>query len=187
MERQHNIKLIINECLNGNTAAERKLFDLYYGYLRSICQRYDQRHEVIEEMINDTFYNAFKYLNRFDSSYDFKPWLRKVCINSCLKYLKKYPVSLHIHLYDDLPVNEKEIDVSLEGSQYLKILNSLPQQYRTVFNLFVFEEYKHTEIAEKLGISVGTSKSNLSRAKVKLINAISVLRNSKSKNDKVNG
>jgi RNA polymerase sigma-70 factor (ECF subfamily) len=150
-------------------AAERKLFELYYGYVLSICQQYGKSKQEFEEMLNDTFYTVFRYLVRYDEQYDFKPWLRKVCVNSCLKYLKKYRIEFETEELTQRTENRNvELADDISSDHVFKIINQLPRAYRIVFNLYVIEEYKHHEIAELLGISVGTSKSNLSRAKMKL-------------------
>lgn len=150
-------------------AAERKLFELYYGYVLSICKRYGKRNEEVEEMLNDSFYTVFRYLDRYDKQYDFKPWLRKVAINSCLQYLKKYRIAFHTEeLTNQAEYVRTELTEDISYEHIHQLINRLPHAYRVVFNLYVIEEYKHSEIAELLGISVGTSKSNLSRAKQKL-------------------
>ena len=150
-------------------AAERKLFELYYGYVITICKRYGKSKQEREEMVNDAFYTVFRYLERYDEQYDFKPWLRKVCINSCLQYLKKYKITFETEELTQL-VEDKTIVLAddIDSEHIFQMINQLPRAYRIVFNLYIIEEYKHHEIAELLGISVGTSKSNLSRAKMKL-------------------
>ena len=164
-----NIKLIIAGCLKQNPASQKKLFELYYAYIMSICIRYCANSGEAKEMLNDTFYKVFKYINRYDSSYPFKPWLRKVCINTCLEYKRKYFLKKNIYplenIYSEI-LSEPAFEIP-EGDNldYMRLLKDLPPACKTVINLFVIEEYKHHEIAEMLGISVGTSKSNLSRAK----------------------
>lgn len=184
-----NIKLIIAGCLDHNQASEKRLFELYFGYIKSICLRYGNNIQETDEMLNDTFYTTFKYLDRYDISYDFKPWIRRVCINCCLQYLKKHDFKYDLINLDDLKIadsNTIEIE-EVEQSTLLKFIKDLPPSYRTVFNLYVFEEYKHSEIADLLQISVGTSKSNLSKAKMKLESMITNYRLSKNKKDIVHG
>lgn len=187
--KKPNIKLIIAGCLDHNQASEKKLFELYYGYVRSVCSRYANKGEELDEMINDTFYTAFKYLDRYDSTYDFKPWIRKVCINCCLQYLKKYEAKFSVvDVKDfesiDIPVMHIE---ELEDSELLQMIKQLSPAYRMVFNLYVFEEYKHSEIAELLNISIGASKSNLSKAKTKMAALIINYRLANPKKDKAHG
>ena len=184
-----NIKLIIAGCLDHNQASEKHLFELYFGYVSSVCSRYAKNNQEADEMLNDTFYTAFRYLDKYDSSYDFKPWIRKVCINCCLQYLKKYEARFSVVDIEnvslvDLPVDQ--ID-EVEGSVLLRMIKELSPAYRMVFNLYVFEEYKHSEIAAILNISVGASKSNLSKAKAKLETLITKYRVDNKLNDTAHG
>ncbi len=164
-----NISLVITGCKQKNPASEKKLFDLFYAYVRSICLRYGSSSADADEMLNDSFYNIFRYIEKYNKDFPFKPWLRKVCINCCLQHNRKYINQKKNISFDKLnPIDNQlfeESNFELEPSKALLLLNKLPTQYRLVFNLYVFEEYKHQEIAKKLNISVGTSKSNLSRAK----------------------
>lgn len=169
-DSKRNIQLLIDGSCKGNTSAQRKLFELYYGYVLSICRLYGTTKEQQEEMLNDSFYNMFRYLDSYKSQYPFKPWLRKLCVNACLKYLKKNKFKLNIEElqpYHEIKIQDEQLD-ELDDSQYLKFVQQLSVAYRTVFILYVFEEYSHKEIAAKLDISVGTSKSNLNRAKQRL-------------------
>ena len=164
-----NIKLIIEGCLQGNTLLEDKLFKLFYGLVMSICKRYSSSNEESKEMLNDTFYTIFKNISKYDSQYPFEPWLRKVCINTCLKYKRKYikdeSKNVIVELSDEVIAQEFFDLPEPEDLNYLKLLHHLPEACKTIVNLYIIEEYKHHEIAEALQISVGTSKSNLHRAK----------------------
>lgn len=189
MPDNSNIKLIIAGCLDHNQAAERRLFELFYGYVRSVCVRYAKQKQEAEEMLNDTFYTAFRYLDRYDPAYDFKPWIRKVCVNCCLQHLKKYDSKLELVDVEQVETVERtEVNVGdVEGSELLQMIKKLPPAYRIVFNLYVMEEYKHSEIADLLKISIGASKSNLSRAKAKLQELIGANRLANSKKGKAHG
>ncbi len=184
-----NIKLIVAGCLDHNQASEKRLFELYYGYVRSVCARYAKNRQEADEMLNDTFFTAFRYLVRYDSSYDFKPWIRKVSINCCLQYLKKYEIRfsmVDVENIESIDLSIAQID-EVEGSVLLGLIKELSPAYRMVFNLYVFEEYKHSEIAEMLNISIGSSKSNLSKAKAKLEGLITRYRVDNKKKDKAHG
>lgn len=184
-----NIKLIITGCLEHNPTSEKRLFELYYGYVRSICVRYAKNNQETEEMLNDTFYTTFKYISKYDSSYEFKPWIRKVCVNCCLQYLKKHEV--RFSLVDISSLEAADVPTEgireVEGSVLLQLIKRLSPAYRMVFNLYVFEDYKHSEIAKILNISVGTSKSNLSKAKANLAILITEFRQSDKKKGRAYG
>ena len=108
----------------------------------------------------------FTNLKKFDLSRPFKPWLRKILINTCINNFRKKRISFAVDLEE--AKNQVTSDEILSGISYNEILDmirKLSPAYRTVFNLYVIEGYKHEEISEMLDISVGTSKSNLSKAK----------------------
>lgn len=168
-----NIKLLIEQIKSSSEAAEFKLFRLYFPYVKSICNRYGSNDGESQEMVNDTFLKVFKNIDKYDSEYEFKPWIRKVCINCCLDYQKKYFEENKTVDLDMASFNRQEEPEALpeyfNADECLNMLKQLSSQYRTVFNLYVFEEMKHHEIAQELNISVGTSKSNFNRAKARLI------------------
>ena len=136
----------------------------------SVCSRYVNDISEAKAIMNQGFFKIFKNLEKFDSQYDFKPWLKTIMVNTALDHLKKNKkMALHTELKESSNhmVSETAID-KMNFEDLIKIVNLLPTAYRTVFNLFVIDGYKHEEIAQQLGIGVGTSKSNLSRAKEKL-------------------
>ena len=162
-----NISLIISKCLDKDVLAQKKLFEYRYGYVYSVCKLYSKNSAQTKEMLNDTFYTVFKNLEKYDTSFPFDPWLRRVCVNCCLQYQRKYSKEPE---FIELPLMEiqsiEEVNLPSPGQiDYISILKKLPPAYRTVLSLYAIEGFKHYEIAEKLGISVGTSKSNYHRAK----------------------
>lgn len=162
-----NIQLIIEGCLRGSDLSQDKLFRLFYGFVLSICKRYSSSNEESKEMLNDTFYTTFNHISKYDKAYPFEPWLRKLCINTCLKYKRKYIKEWD---KDTISLDEVTTETTVElpdtvDLDYLKLLQHLPEACKTIVNLYIIEEYKHHEIAEALNISVGTSKSNLHRSK----------------------
>ncbi len=141
----------------------------FYGYGMSICIRYANDRDSAAEMLNDAFMKIFTNLRKFDLSRPFKPWLRRVLINTCLNFIKRNNTVFTSDLED--VHNQSSPEEILSGIAYddvLKMIRKLSPAYRTVFNLYVIEGYKHEEIAEMLNISTGTSKSNLSKAKQQL-------------------
>ncbi len=168
-----NIQLIVEECLRGNRKAERKLFEAYYGYGFSIAMRYASNREEAEEICADGFVKLFRNLDRYDPNYPFKPWLRRVFVNVAIDYFRKHEKYNNRHLLeiDQVPVasDEKELALSRLGyEELIRCIQQLPPAYRAVFMLYAVEGFKHHEVAEKLNISVGTSKSNLAKARKKL-------------------
>lgn len=175
-----NIRLILEQIKESNEAAESRLFRLYFPYVKSICNRYSKNEEESKEMLNDTFLKIFSNIEKYDPEYDFKPWARKICINCCLSYNKKYfstQNTVTINNPESFGYSGEEAFIgSFDPDECLSVLKELSPRYRTVFNMFVFEEMKHHEIAQELNISVGSSKSDLSRAKTQLLE---IMRNKK--------
>lgn len=122
-------------------------------------------------MLNDGFLRIFTNIDQFDADFPFKGWLRKVLINAAIDYYRKHKRHHLTTFSEDLTqLIEQKQDEPIVGpdEDVLALLQKLPPAYQMVFNLYVMEGFKHHEIAEKLNISVGASKSNLSRAKEKL-------------------
>lgn len=174
-----NIKLLIEQVKSSSEAAEYKLFRLYFPYVKSICNRYSAGEQESQEMVNDTFLKVFRNIDKYDPEFEFKPWLRRVCINCCLSYNKKKFVTytaLEPEMAYQVWEDPDSVVEYFNSEECLSILKELSPQYRTIFNLYVFEDMKHHEIAQELNISVGTSKSNLNRAKAKLIEIMSIMK-----------
>ncbi|MEM6698269.1 MAG: sigma-70 family RNA polymerase sigma factor [Bacteroidota bacterium] len=137
----------------------------------SISLRYAKNRLEAREILNESFLKVFTKLDQYDKTQDFQYWLRRIIINTAIDYYRKHQrspffmaIDNALQIADDTPV---EIELN-ESVDTLPIIQQLPPAYRMVFNLYVMEGFKHREIAEQLGISVNTSKSNLARAKQKL-------------------
>lgn len=120
--------------------------------------------------MNDGFVKAFKYLKNFDMDKSFHPWLRRILINCSIDHFKKenkHLLQVELEEASGAESHETQLDL-ITYDEMLEVVRKLSPAYRTVFNLHAIEGYKHEEIAEKLGISVGTSKSNYAKAKKKL-------------------
>ncbi len=165
---------LIKDCKNHNRLAQETLYKKYYAYGLTVCMHYSSERSEAEDILIESFYKVFSKLDQFDEKNNFKPWFRKVIVNTAIDYHRKYGKikTTESLLY----VQEESIELTgldlLGYDDLLELLNKLPTQYRLVFNLYVIEGYSHEEIAEKLGIGFSTSKSNLSRAKMQLRNAL---------------
>ena len=166
-----NLQLLIKGCQQNNRQSQRKLYEHFYGYGMNICLCYAKDKIEAEEILNDGFLKAFVNINKYDPAYPFKAWLRKILVNAAVDYYRKYQKYRLTFSTDRMPeIVDDSTLIPQVGPQddMLPILQELTYSYRMVFNLYVIEGYKHHEIAELLDISVGTSKSNLARAKAKL-------------------
>lgn len=159
---------LINGCIEGNRRMQEELYRRFSPRMYAVCLRYAGTAEEAQDVLQEGFVKVFKKLDSFRAEGSFEGWVRRVFVNTAIEHFrrKKYLQ----------PVTEKE-ENTLEGN-YLSVLDDLAERdildlvqqlspgYRTVFNMYVVEGYTHKEIGDMLGVSEGTSKSQLSRAKV---------------------
>jgi RNA polymerase sigma-70 factor (ECF subfamily) len=140
-----------------------------------VCMRYSRNREEAEEIMQEGFYRVFKYIFQFKNIGSFEGWIRKIMVNAAVqRYRPKsdlHPV-IQIDAADTLMADNSDIHSDLNVKELLQLVQALPTAYRMVFNLYVFEGFKHREIAAMIGISEGTSKSNLSDARAILQKAL---------------
>ena len=138
------------------------------GKMFVLCLRYANTREDAEDMLQEGFVRVFRDLHQYSGAGNFEGWVRKVIVNTALQHLKRHlrePIIVELGEYDAATEAEPFQNDALPAQNLIKILQQLPAGFRTVFNLYVLEGYSHPEIAEILNISVGTSKSQLLRAK----------------------
>lgn len=167
---------IIKGCIAGDRSAQAQLYNLYAPKMMGVCSWYAHNKEEAEEILQDGFMRVFNYIHKFRGSGSFEGWMRRIMVNAALlKYRKKSS-----HLKPVIEFNPDRHDTTenisvieqLEAKELVSLVQYLTPAYRMVFNLFVLEGMKHREIAELLGISEGTSKSNLAAARVMLQKAL---------------
>jgi RNA polymerase sigma factor (sigma-70 family) len=162
---------LIKETKQGSSAAQRYLFDQLSAKMLMICRRYVKNEEDAEELMLDGFYKFFKKISSFNYQGDaaLYGWLKRIMINECLMFLRKKNVFTIVTEaeVEDLALPEEALN-NLSANEIFNLIVQLPVGYRTVFNLYVIEGMPHKEVAELLSISEGTSKSQLSKAKVLL-------------------
>jgi RNA polymerase sigma factor (sigma-70 family) len=164
---------IIQKCKNGERAGQKELYELYKDVLYPICLRYIKQNEEAEDVFIEGFYKIFSKINDYKGDGSFEGWMKKIMVNESLMFLRKRNrLHLMVELTDQDVSEPPETEDGLEYEQFLSILQLLPDGYRTVFNLYVIEGYKHKEIAEILNISINTSKSQLILAKKRIIELI---------------
>ncbi len=160
---------LIKACINKESLAEKALYDKYKSRLFAICLRYLKNKEEAEDIFTNGFIQIFSNLKSYSGKGSFEGWMKKIMVNECLMEIRKSSDSKNFIEIEDFPLSAPETIFSELGVQeILKLIHELPVQQRTVFNLYVFEDYSHEEIAKEMGISIGGSKSQLSRARKKL-------------------
>lgn len=162
---------LIEGCQGNRIEYQEAMYRQYYAYAMSICLRYAQSREVALEILNDSFMKVFGNIQKFDASRPFRPWFRRIIVNTATDHFRanrKWEEALG----DDAEVRDAAIEAEyvseLNAQDILRLFNHLPEPQRVVFNLYEIEGYSHDEIARMLDIAPGTSRSNLSRAKKKL-------------------
>jgi RNA polymerase sigma factor (sigma-70 family) len=160
---------LIQACQQMQRPAQRILYERMAPKLYHTCRRYLRNQHDIEEVLADTCYIMLTKINQLKEVQAFEGWARRIAVNQCLAFLKKQ-TSFSIFLEDTM-ANEQADDSTnapMDADDLMKLLNELPDGCRTVFNLYVIEGYAHKEIADMLGISEGTSKSQLNFSRKKL-------------------
>jgi RNA polymerase sigma factor (sigma-70 family) len=162
-----SLDLILKGCRKNDRGSQKMLYEKFYGYAMSICLRYADNRDEASLILNDGFMKLFTSMKHFDLTRPLKPWLRKILVNTAINHYKEKQRQIQVDEMDRAEM-ESETENIISGISYQEIiamLHQLPPAYRTVFNLYAIEGYKHEEIAKMLGITVGTSKSNLFKAK----------------------
>lgn len=170
-------EVLIEECKRNKRSAQEKLYQMYYGYAMSISLPYSNNEDEAMEIVNDGFIKVFGNIRHYKKDRPFKRWFRKILINTAIDNFRSNRNHYHHQDSEDLSVsdfNDNIID-AMSANEILNLVKCLPPAYKLVFNLYALEGYKHREIAEKLNISIGTSKSNLAKARNKLKVAIQTL------------
>lgn len=171
---QPTLSELILGCIEGNRRSQKLLYQQFYGLAMSICLRYCGNYDQAVEVVNDGFLKVFTKLEMYNMKRSFKGWLRRIMINSAIDHYRKE------QKHRGLDNIESQNTMSMMPSAVEKIsydevvhqIQLLSPSYRAVFNLYAIDGYSHQEISDKLGISVGTSKSNLSRARKQLQKAL---------------
>lgn len=173
---------LIQACKKQQRDAQRQVYELLARKLYYTCSRYLKKEEEIEEAMADAFYIIFTKIDQLKEELAFEGWAKKIAVNQCLMQLKKN-VNFNLYLEDVSLKNQPLTDemCELEEEDLLNLLNYLPDGCKTVFSLFVIEGFSHKDIAEKLQISEGTSKSQLNVAKTKLKDLVNTFYYQKAK------
>ncbi len=181
MKDKINIKDIISGCIRNERRAQEQLFRLYYGKMLVVIYRYITDKDSAQEVLQNAFIKVFEKLATYNNQGSFDGWLRRIVVNSAIDAIRKnkiYFIELtdvnQSNEFDDpLEAQEIENEIELNHEKVLEAIEQLSPAYRMVFNLYVVEEFTHKKIAETLGISEGASKSNLAKARKKLMKILS--------------
>ena len=167
----------VRACGQNSRESQKVIYTSFYGYAMAICDRYTNNEEDALEILNDGFLKVFREIHHYSPAYtdvvsSFKGWLRKIIVYTAIDHFRKYHKHKMVMDLDQVvmqipAVSEDALD-RLSYEEIIRGIQELSPGYRTVLNLFIIEGLSHDEIAEQLGISTGTSKSNLSKARRQL-------------------
>jgi RNA polymerase sigma factor (sigma-70 family) len=173
---ENAVKQHIEGCMRNERESQKALYKHFYGFAMGICLRYANNRLDAAGILNDGFFKAFKNISKYETDKAFMPWLGRIMTNTAIDY---YRINLKFSGHDDIVDHQDMVQVNtvhdhLAYQELLLLVQQLTPAYRAVFNLFAIDGYSHEEIAELLKISVGTSKSNLFKARLKLQEMIKV-------------
>ena len=160
---------LIKDCINRKRKAEYELYKVTYSYLMSICIRYTRNQDLAKENLNIGFLKILTNLEKYNPEVPFKAWIRKIMIRTALSHLRDN--KKHIHhkdLEDTIEEKGNNIFNKLSEKEILVSVTKLPPGFKKIFMLYTIEGYNHREIAEMLGCSEGTCKSQFYRSRNRL-------------------
>ena len=166
-EREDNL---IKRCIEWDRQAQNALYKKYCAKMFSVCFQYSKNREEAEDTFHEGFMKVFENLKHFSNAGSLEGWIRRIMVNLALeKYRKNSRLFLVVNIDDNEELHNHystdDILSQMEADDLMQLIQNLPSAYKMVFSLYVFEGLKHKEIAAQLGISEGTSKSNLYEAK----------------------
>jgi RNA polymerase sigma-70 factor (ECF subfamily) len=166
---------LIQGCLNGDRRSQQAVYKLLYGKMKAVCLRYTKDSDQAMDVLQEGFIKVFQNMEKYTGVGSFEGWVRRIMVNLSIDRFRKQkndflllnsnmsPEDFEDEIEDE--ADENAVDYDFKPSQIIEAMQQLSPAYRTVFNLYVFENYTHQDIADSLGISVGTSKSNYAKAK----------------------
>ena len=172
-KNNYSEKEIVDGCVRNERFFQELLYRKYFEKMIAMCMRYTDDRDIGMEIVNNGFLRVFKKLNTFSFKGSLEGWIRKLVYHSLSEYFKKHSKYLQFLVFEeqDTSITSNALEAIYE-EDLLRMVDSLPPATKEVFRLYAIEGFTHVEIAKAISISVGTSKSNLLRAKAKLTNPL---------------
>ena len=161
-----SLKELILGCKKGDRKAQEQLYRKYSSVLFGVCLKYSRNKVEAEDNLHDCFMTIYDKIGQYKSKGSFEGWMKRIAVNTVLQ---KYRKAQHLNVVTENLIEEIELDAGygdISLQTLLKYIQELPNKYRLTFNMYVLDGYTHKEISEALGTSLGTSKSNLARARM---------------------
>lgn len=171
-----NLEQLIDDCKRNNTKAQEQLYRLFAPKLFAVCLKYSRNYAEAEDNLQDGFLIIFNKIGQFNFKGSFEGWMKRIMINNVLQHYRgiSFLDAINQDVADDVEIEVDDDDLPMDF--LMKIIQELPDRYRLVFSLYVLDDYSHKEISDMLGITTGTSKSNLARARAILQQKIEVFK-----------
>jgi len=175
--------ILVEGCVKGDRRCQQRIYEKLYGKMMGLCLRYASDNDEAKDVLQDGFIKVFANIKNYSGNGSFEGWVRRIVVNTAIDSFRKNRSSSlvvdsdYIDRIKDESAEEvdEEVMANIEVKRVLEEVKNLSPAYKMVFNLYVIEGYSHKEIAEQLGISIGTSKSNLSKAKINLKKAFKAI------------
>ena len=172
---ERELAKLVEGCKKQDRKCQQQVYQMLYGKMMSVCYRYAGSSDEAKDILQDGFIKVFEKIEHYSSGGSFEGWVRRIVVNTAIDYYRKkkkeFAIEDDSRIKDEESVMEEEAESLYAGlgiKDVMEAMQTLSPAYRTVFNLYVMEGFTHQEIAEELGISVGTSKSNLAKAKANI-------------------
>ncbi len=178
LDKYKNQNKLIEDCIAENPKAQKYIYDKYASKFLAVCVRYIGDVQTAEDVLMESIMKIFSNINKFQNKGSFEGWMRRIVVNESINYIRKNKI-IHLSI-DKIQIENNDLDDTTNvhsAENLLKIINKLPDGYRTIFNMYAIEGYKHKEIAELLNISESTSKSQLFKARNILKNELRRIEN----------
>ncbi len=172
------VKQLVEACIKGERKSQKQFYQMFYGKMLASCMRYAENREEAKDIVHDGFIKVFANLKDFGFKGSLEGWVKRIVTNTAIDAVRKKKTFLvelednknYDGIIDDYSDNmEYEHLLNVKVEIIMKLIQKLSPMYKMVFNLYVFEELTHKEIAEQLNINIGTSKSNFAKARKNLI------------------
>jgi len=169
---QEELAEIVRGCKRQDRSSQQKVYEMFYGKMLPLCNRYAKNSDEAKDILQNGFIKVFEKIDKYDFNGSFGGWVRRLIVNTAIDHYRKHKKEFLIEdesriadndkWYEEEPVSKYE---GISTDDIKEAIQQLSPAYRMVFNLYIMEGYSHQEIADELGISLGTSKSNLAKAK----------------------
>lgn len=169
-----SVQRVVEGCVKGDSKSQHILYQHFYGKMMGVCYRYAKDPDEAKDILHDGFLKVFSNIDKYNFKGSLEGWVRRIIVNTAIDHFRKFRNVFSMSESDienetiESYQTDYDANAQLNEKELLKAINNLSPAYKLVFNLYAIEGFSHKEIAEKLSINIGTSKSNLAKARMNL-------------------